>query len=408
MEQTWRWFGPEDAVELGHIVQAGATGVVTALHHIPYGAVWTAEEIARRKAIVEDPALGLRWSVVESLPIHERIKLGDGDLSQLFDNYRASMRNLAAQGVDVICYNFMPILDWTRTELRAPLPGGATALRFNIHEYVAFDLHMLKRPGAEEGHAPEVLARAADWFKASSESDRDALLATIMAGLPGAYERYDVPGLRAMLERYDEVSREDLKANFRRFLEEVIPTAEEHGIRMCVHPDDPPRPLFGLDRIVSNAEDIAFILDAVPARANGLTLCAGSLGANPANDVPAIAARFADRIHFAHLRNVSKEADGSFMEADHLSGDTDMVRLVRVLMAEERRRQTEGRADWRIPMRPDHGRELIDDATRRTHPGYPIIGRLRGLAELRGVMAAVEQIEAEARASRTPASATAA
>ncbi|GAB4070611.1 mannonate dehydratase [Ancylobacter sonchi] len=393
MEQTWRWFGPDDAVELKHIVQAGATGVVTALHQIPYGEVWTREEIGRRKALVEDPALGLRWKVVESLPIHERIKLGDGDLAPLFDTYRASMRNLAAEGLKVICYNFMPILDWTRTQIYAPLPGGGTALRFNIHEYVAFDLHILKRPGAEAGHSPEVLARAAEWFALSTQDDRDRLLANIMAGLPGAYDRYDVPQLRAMLERYDEVSHEDLKANYKRFLEEIIPTAEECGMRMCVHPDDPPRALFGLDRIVSNAEDIAFVLGCVPSPANGLTLCSGSLGANPANDVPAIAARFADKIHFAHLRNVRKDADGSFMEADHLGGDTDMVKLVRTLMAEERRRKAEGRADWEIPMRPDHGHELIDDATRKTHPGYPIIGRLRGLAELRGVMAAVDQLE---------------
>ncbi|MDB6454385.1 mannonate dehydratase [Falsirhodobacter sp. 20TX0035] len=393
MEQTWRWFGPDDAVGLHHIVQAGATGVVTALHQIPYGEVWTPEAIATRKAIVEDPAHGLRWSVVESLPIHERVKLGDGDLSTIFDNYRTSMRNLAAAGVNVICYNFMPILDWTRTQLDAPLPGGGTALRFNHHEYVAFDLHMLKRPGADEGVPPEVLTQAAVWFQASTEGDRDRLLANIMAGLPGAYDRYDIPQLREMLRRYDDISRDDLRANYARFLEEVIPTAEECGIRMCVHPDDPPRALFGLDRIVSTEDDIAFILNAVPSRANGLTLCSGSLGANPANDVPGIAARFADRVHFAHLRNVAKDPDGSFMEAEHLGGDTDMVKLIRVLMAEERRRRAEGRADWQIPMRPDHGHALIDDAARPTFPGYPIIGRLRGLAELRGVMAAVDQIE---------------
>ena len=393
MEQTWRWFGPDDAVGLHHIVQAGATGVVTALHQIPYGEVWTPEAIATRKALVEDPAFGLRWSVVESLPIHERVKLGEGDLTGIFDNYRTSLRNLAAAGIEVVCYNFMPILDWTRTQLDAPLPGGGTALRFNYHEYVAFDLHMLKRPGADDGVAPEVLAKAAAWFQASSEAERERLLANIMAGLPGAYDRYDIPQLRQMLRHYDDITRDDLRANYRRFLEEVIPTAEECGIRMCVHPDDPPRPLFGLDRIVSTAEDIAFILDAVPSPANGLTLCSGSLGANPANDVPAIAARFADRIHFAHLRNVAKDPDGSFMEAEHLGGDTDMVKVVRVLMAQERRRKAEGRADWQIPMRPDHGHALIDDATRPTFPGYPIIGRLRGLAELRGVMAAVEQIE---------------
>jgi len=288
----------------------------------------------------------------------------------------------------------MPILDWTRTQLDAPLPGGGTALRFNIHEYAAFDCYMLKRPGAEDEHDETTLNQARSWFQRSSESDREKLLANIMAGLPGAYERYDVPGLRAMLDRYSDVSRTDLQANYVRFLREVVPTAEEVGVRLCVHPDDPPRPLFGLDRIVSNADDIDFILSAVPSPSNGLTLCSGSLGANPANDVPAIARRFADKIHFAHLRNVAKEADGSFMEADHLGGDTDMVALVRVLMAECRRRRAEGRRDWNIPMRPDHGHELIDDASRKTHPGYPVIGRLRGLAELRGVMAAVEKIDA--------------
>ncbi|SEP83687.1 D-mannonate dehydratase [Faunimonas pinastri] len=393
MEETWRWFGPEDAIGLAEIRQTGARGIVTALHQIPYGVVWTEEEIARRQAMISaDPALGLEWRVVESLPIHERIKLGDGDIEPLLENYRQSMRNLAACGIHIICYNFMPVLDWTRTRLDQPLAGGGTSLRFNIHEYAAFDCFMLERPGAEAEHTPEVLRRAKAWFDASTETDRARLLTNIMAGLPGAYERYDVPGLRAVLSRYDHVTRDDLRANCVRFLEAVVPTAEDVGIRLCVHPDDPPRPLFGLDRIVSNADDIAFILDAVPSQANGLTLCAGSLGANPANDVPAIARRFADRIHFAHLRNVRKDADGSFEEADHLDGDTDMVALVKVLMDEQARRRAEGRSDWQIPMRPDHGHELLSDIGRKTHPGYPLIGRMRGLAELRGVMRAVERL----------------
>jgi len=390
MEQTWRWFGPDDAVQLSHIRQTGATGIVTALHHIPYGAVWSVEEIEKRQAaIAADPALGLRWSVVESLPVHERIKLGDGDLTALFDAYRQSLRNLARCGITTVCYNFMPVVDWTRTELAHPLPGGGTALRFNAHEYAAFDCFMLQRPGAEAEQAPEVLARAKDWYDRASEADRSRLLANIMAGLPGAYERYDIPGLRAMLARYRGIDADALRANLARFLREVIPTAEEVGIRLCIHPDDPPRPLLGLPRIVSTADDLAFILGAVDSPANGLTLCSGSLGAGPANDVPAIARRFADRIWFAHLRNVAKEPDGSFMEADHLGGDTDMVALVTVLLEEQKRRQDAGDPRWRLPMRPDHGHELLDDVGKPTHPGYPAIGRLKGLAELRGVMKAV-------------------
>jgi mannonate dehydratase len=393
MEQTWRWFGPDDVVQLSHICQTGATGIVTALHQIPYGVIWSVEEIEKRKALIAaDASLGLRWSVVESLPIHESIKIGEGDLKPLFDNYRQSMRNLAQCGVTTICYNFMPVVDWTRTELAYPLPGGATALRFNLHEFAAFDCHMLQRPGAEAEYSADVLARAKDWYTRSSEADRRKLLANIMAGLPGAYDRYDVPGLRAMLDRYSGIDAAALRENLARFLQEVIPTAEEVGIRMCIHPDDPPRPLMGLPRIVSNADDLAFILDAVASPANGLTLCSGSLGANPANDVPAIAGRFADRIWFAHLRNVGKDPDGSFMEADHLGGDTDMVSLVTVLLEEQKRRKDAGNEHWRIPMRPDHGHELLDDVGKPTHPGYPAIGRLRGLAELRGVMQAVSAL----------------
>ncbi len=394
MEQTWRWFGPDDAVKLHEIRQAGASGIVTALHHIPYGVVWSQDEIAARKAMIEaDASLGLRWTVVESLPVAEPIKLADGDLSELFDNYRESLRNLGALGVTTVCYNFMPVLDWTRTQLAAPLPGGGTALRFNAHEYAAFDCFMLARKGAEAEHAPDVLARARAWFQRASESDKDRLLANIMAGLPGAYARYDVPGLRTMLDRYADITADGLRENLARFLREVVPAAEAAGVRMCIHPDDPPRPLFGLPRIVSNQHDIDFLLGAVDSNANGLTLCTGSLGAGAANDLPAMARRFASRTHFVHLRNVSKEPDGSFQEADHLGGDVDMVAVMSALLHEQVRRHDAGDPHWRLPFRPDHGHELLDDTQRKTHPGYPLIGRMRGLAELRGVMVALASVQ---------------
>ena len=390
MEQTWRWFGPDDAITLGEIAQTGAAGIVTALHHVPYGVVWSIDEIAKRKhAIEQDKALGLRWSVVESLPVAEAIKLGRGDLAPLFDNYRTSIRNLASLGVKTICYNFMPVLDWTRTRLAAPRPRGGTALRFNAHEYAAFDCFILQRKGAEADQRPDVLARAKAWVDAASESDKERLLATIMAGLPGAYERYDVPGLRVMLERYAGIDRAALRANLKRFLQEVAPAAEEAGIALCIHPDDPPRPLFGLPRIVSTADDLDFIVNAVDSPANGITLCTGSLGAGEGNDLPAMARRFAPKAFFAHLRNVTKEPDGSFVEADHLGGDINIVAVVETLLREEQRRREFGMTDWRIPFRPDHGHELLDDGRRKTHPGYPLVGRLRGLAELRGVITAV-------------------
>ena len=390
MEQSWRWFGPGDVVPLHAIRQAGARGVVTALHQVPYGELWTPEAIAERQALIAaDPSLELHWNVVESLPVHERIKLGEGDLSELFDTYRASMRNLAAAGVKVVCYNFMPVVDWTRTELRHPLPGGGSALRFNAHEYAVFDCFMLRRPGAEADHAPDVLARARAWFDASSESGRATLLAAIMAGLPGAFDRYDIPGLRAMLARYRDVSRDGLRQNLRRFLREVVPTAEECGMRLAIHPDDPPRPMMGLPRIVSDIEDLRFVTSSVPSDANGITLCTGSLGAGAHNDVPAIAAEMAGHIHFVHLRNVAKEPDGSFMEAEHLDGDTDMVAVVETLLAEQARRRGRDQADWRLPFRPDHGHELLDDVGKNSFPGYSAIGRLKGLAELRGVIKAI-------------------
>lgn len=383
MIETWRWYGPLDKITLPEIAQTGATGIVTALHEIPYGEVWPSDTIAARKAEIE--AAGFRWEVVESLPVHERIKRGSGDLAPLFANYRQSMANLATNGLKVICYNFMPLLDWTRTHLTAPVARGGSCLRFSAPHMAAFEIHMLGRTEAEADYTEAARRAGAIWFQQSSEAERDLLLHAIMAGLPGAYDRYDIPALRQALRLYDGIDRDALRAHYTRFLQEVIPTAEDLGMRLCVHPDDPPRDILGLPRIVSNAEDIAFVLGSVDAPANGLTLCSGSLGANPANDVPAIARRFADRIHFAHLRNVRKDPDGSFEEAAHLEGDTDMVDLVAALLEEERRRNAADRADAAIPFRPDHGHELLGDAARGTHPGYPLIGRMRGLAELRGV-----------------------
>jgi mannonate dehydratase len=389
MIESWRWYGPYDRISLTEIAQTGATGIVTALHEVPYGQVWPRDTIAARKA--EIARAGFDWVVVESLPIHDRIKRGEGDLSALFANYRQSMANLAAEGIRTICYNFMPLIDWTRTDLAAPVARGGTCLRFSAPRMAAFEIHMLGRAEAEVDYPEQVRADAAIWFQRATEADRATLLQSIMAGLPGAYDRYDIAGLKTALQGYAGLGRADLRANYLRFLQEIIPAAEDLGMRLCVHPDDPPRDLLGLPRIVSDAEGIAFALDTVPARANGLTLCSGSLGANPANDVPAIARRFADRIHFAHLRNVRKEPDGSFEEAAHLEGDTDMVALIDVLLAEERRRHAEGRADATFPFRPDHGHELLSDIGRGTHPGYPLIGRLRGLAELRGVAAALSR-----------------
>ena len=382
MIACWRWYGPYDKISLAEIRQTGATGIVTALHEVPYGEVWTRDAIAARKA--EIAAAGLTWEVVESLPIHERIKRGEGDLTQLFANYRQSMANLAAEGLQTICYNFMPLLDWTRTDLAAPVAGGGSCLRFDAVRMCAFEMHMLGRDAAAADYSDAVQAQAADWAAAASADDKDTLLSSIMAGLPGAFDRFDVDGLRAGIALYDGIGHEALRANLKRFLQEVIPTAEELGIRMAIHPDDPPRDILGLPRIVSCAEDIGWIVGAVPSAANGLTLCAGSLGANPKNDVPAIARAYRDHIHFAHLRNTRSFADGSFEEAAHLEGDTDMVALCAAVL------QAEAGQGRQIPFRPDHGHELLDDAARGTHPGYPLIGRLRGLAELRGVIRALE------------------
>lgn len=388
MIETWRWFGHFDAITLPEIAQTGATGIVHALHEIPYGDVWPRDQIAARHSEIR--AAGFDWSVVESLPIHEDIKTGTGDLSALFANYRQSLANLAAEGINAVCYNFMPLLDWTRTDLKSPVAGGGACLRFDAPRMAAFEIHMLGRAAAEDDYPASVRQAAAIWFQQSSESDRDALLQSIMSGLPGAYDRYDIKGLRTSLQSYADIDRATLRANYARFLTEVVPAAEDLGIALCVHPDDPPRDILGLPRIVSTADDIAFIMDAADSPANGLTLCSGSLGAHPDNDVPAIAAQFADRIRFAHLRNVRKEPDGSFEEAAHLDGDTDMVALIGVLLAEETRRAGTDTPWPQIPMRPDHGHDLLTDHGGKTHPGYPLVGRLRGLAELRGVARALQ------------------
>ena len=391
MEETWRWFGPQDVTTLADVRQTGARGIVTALHHIPYGEVWSVDEIEKRKAeIAGDSSLGLYWRVVESVPVSEELKLGGGpNLARLYENYRQTLRNLSACGIRTVCYNFMPVLDWARTQLDEPMPGGATALRFNMHEYAAFDCYMLERKEAEFEYSEEVLQRARAWRDAATEADRKRVLDTIMAGLPGAFERYDIPGLRDVLRRYQGVTKADVRTMLVAFLKEIVPVAEECGITMAIHPDDPPRPLFGLPRIVGSAEDIDFIINAVPSVSNGLTLCTGSLGAGAGNDLPAIARRFAPHIHFAHLRNVTKDEDGSFMEAEHLGGDVDMIAVVRTLLNEQDRRRAAGERDWCIPFRPDHGWKLLDDVHKKAHPGYPAIGRLRGLAELRGVIAAL-------------------
>lgn len=379
MKETWRWFGPLDKITLPDIAQTGAAGIVTALHDIPYGTVWPRQAIAERKTLIE--AAGMTWDVVESLPVHEDIKRGAGDLQTLFGNYRQSMANLAAEGVTTICYNFMPLLDWTRTRLDAALPRGGHALRFSAPEMAFFEIHMLQRDGAEDDWSLDVRKAATGIADTADEAERARLIHAIMAGLPGAYARYDVQTLRAALAPWQGFAADDLRASLRRFLSEVIPAAEELGIRMAIHPDDPPRPLLGLPRIVSGEDDLETLLAMADTAANGLTLCSGSLGANPANDVPAIARRFARRIHFAHLRNVAREPDGSFHEAAHLEGDTDMPALVAALLAAE-----EGRAQP-IPFRPDHGHALLQDVQAGAHPGYPLIGRMRGLAELRGVIA---------------------
>ncbi|MDX8349300.1 mannonate dehydratase [Cognatiyoonia sp. IB215446] len=381
MRETWRWFGEFDPLSLSEVAQTGAAGIVSALHAVPYGDLWTSEAIVRRRAEIE--AAGFTWDVVESLPVHGDIKRGTGPLSRHFDTYRASLANLAQAGVKTVCYNFMPILDWTRTDLSLPVPRGGTCLHFSTSRMAAFEIHMLGREAAHDTYDPEAIRAGDMWFQDSTEATRDALLHAIMAGLPGAVDRFDVAGLKDALDRYEGLSHDDLRANLKRFLEEVIPTASALGIHMCIHPDDPPRDILGLPRIVSTEEDIRWIMQAVDDPANGLTLCTGSLGANPRNDLPSIARSFGHRTHFAHLRNVIKEQDGSFTESAHLAGDIDLVAVIDELL------EAEANRDTNIPFRADHGHALLSDIGQTFQPGYTLIGRLRGLAELRGVIAAL-------------------
>ncbi|USI72513.1 mannonate dehydratase [Sphingomonas morindae] len=386
LEQTMRWFGPDDPVSLADIRQAGATGVVTALHHIPNGAVWPVAEIAARRAMIE--AAGLRWSVVESLPVHEAIKQGGADRDAALARYRESLVNLAACGLRTITYNFMPLLDWTRTDLAYELPDGARALRFEPVALAAYDIHVLGRPGAASDYAPAIVAAAAARFAAMDEAARTRLERTIIAGLPGSEESFGSADFLAAIGGYAAIDADALRRNLILFLEAVCPTAEAQGMRLVIHPDDPPFALFGLPRIVSTAADLAALFEAVPSPANGLCFCVGSLGVRADNDLPAMIRQFGSRIHFLHLRNTKRDAEGNFHEAAHLAGDADMVEVMRAIRAVAR---SERRA---IPMRPDHGHQMLDDLHKsRSNPGYTAIGRLRGLAELRGLELGIAALE---------------
>src|SRR5690606_1143568 len=364
--------------------------------HVPNGVVWTPEEIAKRQEEVrrrrDGSPSGLEWEVIESLPVSEDIKKQQGDWRQHVENYKLSLRNIAAAGIEVICYNFMPVLDWTRTELRWTVPHGGSCMRFDINDFAAFDIHILQRPGAERDYTNAITVEAARRFTDRDETARKQLARNVTMGLPGSTESMTLDDVRGHLDQYGHISPEQLRRHFIDFLSEVVPVAEELGLRLCCHPDDPPFPLLGLPRVVSTEADYKLILDAVDSPANGMTLCSGSLGARPDNDLPGMMERLGPKVHFLHLRNVKRDTDatgGSFYEAEHLAGDTDMVALIAAILREEARRRAEGRSDATIPMRPDHGQDILDDLNRRSQPGYPTIGRLKGLAELRGVMTAL-------------------